>query len=109
VSIAGRVERPGLTRTRASDAYATGEAVFALGSAGRLTVRDPVFRKGVDYLLRTQTSDGSWHVRSCAIWLQPYFESGFPYGQDQFISTAGTAWASLALTLAAEPAKQARR
>jgi hypothetical protein len=70
---------------------------------------DPVFRKGVDYLLRTQASDGSWRVKSRAIWFQPYFESGFPYGQDQFISTAGTAWATLALTLAAEPKKQAQR
>jgi ankyrin repeat protein len=93
----------------ASDAYATGEAVFALGSAGRMTVSDPVFRKGVDYLLSTQAGDGSWRVRSRAIWLQPYLDSGFPYGQDQFISTAGTAWATLALTLAAEPARQSRR
>ena len=93
----------------ATDAYATGEAVFALGSAGRMTVGDPVFRKGVDYLLRTQASDGSWHVKSRSIWLQPYLDSGFPYGQDQFISTAGTAWATMALTLAAEPAKQSRR
>jgi FOG: Ankyrin repeat len=92
-----------------SDAYATGEAVFALGSAGKMTVSDPVFRKGVDYLLSTQASDGSWRVRSRAIWLQPYLDSGFPYGQDQFISTAGTAWATLALTLAVEPAKQSRR
>lgn len=92
-----------------SDAYATGEALFALGSAGRMTVSDPVFRKGVDYLLSTQAGDGSWRVKSRAIWLQPYFESGFPYGQDQFISTAGTAWATLALTLAAEPAKESRR
>jgi hypothetical protein len=92
-----------------SDAYATGEAVFALGSAAGLTTSDPVFRKGMDYLLRTQASDGSWHVRSRAIWLQPYFDSGFPYGQDQFISTAGTAWATLALTVATAPEKQSRR
>ncbi|HMG33985.1 MAG TPA: ankyrin repeat domain-containing protein [Blastocatellia bacterium] len=93
----------------ASDAYATGEALFALGSAGLMPVSDPVFRKGVDYLLSTRASDGSWHVKSRSIWFQPYFESGFPYGRDQFISTAGTAWATLALTLAAEPAKQSRR
>jgi hypothetical protein len=93
----------------ASDAYATGEALFALGSAGRMAVSDPVFRKGVDYLMSTQASDGSWHVKSRSIWLQPYLESGFPYGRDQFISTAGTAWATLALTLTAEPAKQSRR
>jgi ankyrin repeat protein len=93
----------------ASDAYATGEAMYALGYAGRMAPGDPVFRKGVDFLLRTQASDGSWRVKSRAIWFQPYFESGFPYGQDQFISTAGTAWATLALTLAAEPRKQAQR
>jgi ankyrin repeat protein len=93
----------------ASDAYATGEALFALGSAGRMPVSDPVFRKGVDYLLSTQAGDGSWHVKSRSIWLQPYLESGFPYARDQFISTAGTAWATLALTLAANPTKQSRR
>jgi hypothetical protein len=93
----------------ASDAYATGEALYALGYAGRMAPGDPVFRKGVDFLLRTQASDGSWRVKSRAIWFQPYFESGFPYGQDQFISTAGTAWATLALTLAAEPKKHAQR
>ena len=27
--------------------------------------------------------------------MQPYLESGFPYGRDQFISTAGTGWATL--------------
>ena len=31
---------------------------------------------------------------------QPYFESGFPYRKDQFISTAATAWAATALALA---------
>ena len=93
----------------ASDAYATGEVLFALGSAGRMAISDPVFRKGVEYLLSTQAGDASWHVKSRSIWLQPYLESGFPYGRDQFISTAGTAWATLALTLAAEPAKQSRR
>src|SRR5262245_28567135 len=93
----------------ASDAYATGEALYALGYDGRMAPSEPVFRKGVDFLLRTQASDGSWRVKSRAIWFQPYFESGFPYGQDQFISTAGTAWATLALTLAAEPKRQAQR
>lgn len=93
----------------AADAYATGEAMFALGFGGRMPVSDPVFRKGTDYLLSTRAADGSWHVKSRSIWLQPYLDSGFPYGQDQFISTAGTAWATLALSLAAEPIKHAKR
>ena len=93
----------------ASDAYATGEALYALRSAGGMAITDPVFRKGLDYLLSTQAGDGSWHVKTRSIWLQPYLESGFPYGRDQFISTAGTAWATLALAMAAEPAKQSRR
>ena len=33
---------------------------------------------------------------------QPYFESGFPYGHDQWISHAGTAWATMGLARAAE-------
>ena len=53
--------------------------------------------------LRTQAADGSWHVASRSIWIQPYFESGFPYGHDQWISAAGTSWAVMALSLTAEP------
>jgi N-acyl-D-amino-acid deacylase len=68
-----------------------------------MAVTSPVYQKGVDYLLRTQAADGTWHVQTRAIWLQPYFESGFPYGRDQFISVAGTAWATMALSVAAEP------
>lgn len=85
------------------DAYATGQALFALATAGRMSSADPVYQKGVDYLLKTQAADGTWHVKTRSIWLQPYFESGFPYGRDQFISTAGTAWAAMALAAAAPP------
>jgi hypothetical protein len=34
--------------------------------------------------------------------IQPYFESGFPHGRNQFISAAGTNWAAMALALGAE-------
>jgi len=34
---------------------------------------------------------------------QPYFESGFPHGDDQWISAAATSWAAMALALTVEP------
>jgi ankyrin repeat protein len=92
-----------------SDAYATGQVLYALNASGEMSPGDPVFRKGIDYLLRTQAADGSWHVKSRSIWLQPYFESGFPYGQDQFISTAGTAWATMALSSTVQLQTTSRR
>jgi ankyrin repeat protein/mono/diheme cytochrome c family protein len=93
----------------ASDAYATGEALYALNAGGKVPLTDGVYQKGVDYLMRTQASDGSWHVVTRSIWLQPYFESGFPYGRDQFISAAGTAWATMALAPVAERPKSSQR
>jgi ankyrin repeat protein/prenyltransferase/squalene oxidase-like repeat protein len=87
-----------------TDAYATGQALFALSVAGKMASGEAAFQKGIDYLLRTQAADGTWHVQTRSIWVQPYFESGFPYGRDQFISTAGTAWAAMALATAAPPA-----
>ena len=91
--------------TMGSDAYATGQALYALHLAAAMDTRDAVYQKGVGYLLRTQASDGSWHVITRALPLQPYFESGFPYGPDQWISAAGTSWASMALALTVEPRK----
>jgi hypothetical protein len=94
--------------TMGSDAYATGEALYALHTAGKVPVTDAVYQKGVQYLLRTQAPDGSWHVKTRSIWVQPYFESGFPYGHDQWISAAGTSWASMALALTVEPQRISR-
>ena len=82
-----------------SDAYDTGHALFALHTAG-LPVSDPVYRRGVRYLLNTQMADGSWLVRTRAMGFQPYFDSGYPHGVDQYISNAGANWAAMALTLA---------
>jgi len=93
----------------ASDAYATGQALYALNAGGKMALTDAVYQKGVDYLMRTQAADGSWHVVTRSIWLQPYFETGFPYGRDQFISSAGTAWATMALAPAAERPKSSQR
>ena len=89
--------------TMQSDSYATGQALYALNAAGNLPTIDPVYVRGVKYLLGTQAADGSWYVKSRSIWLQPYFDSGFPYGHDQWISAAGTAWATMALSLTVPP------
>ena len=86
-----------------SDAYATGQALYALHECGALAATSPAYGRGVDYLLTTQYPDGSWYVRSRAMKFQPYFESGFPHGHDQWISAAATAWASMALSAAVEP------
>jgi hypothetical protein len=83
-----------------SDAYATGSALVALHEVGGLSRQHPAWRRGLGYLLRTQQPDGSWHVASRANPIQPYFESGFPHGKDQFISTFATGWAAEALLMA---------
>jgi hypothetical protein len=84
-----------------SDAYATGMSLWVLNEAGILRPDDPRFRRGVRFLVSTQSADGSWHVVSRAARFQPYFESGFPYGTDQWISAMGTGWAAAgALALA---------
>jgi hypothetical protein len=82
-----------------SAAYATGRALVALQNAG-LPTSDPAYQRGVQFLLNSQQEDGSWYVRSRALGFQPYFDAGFPYGHDQWISAAGTNWATMALTLA---------
>lgn len=82
-----------------SDAYATGSALLALHETGRLEPGAPAFQRGVGFLVRTQKPDGSWFVPTRSKPFQPYFESGFPYGKDQFISMAGTGWATAALIL----------
>ncbi len=68
-----------------------------------------MFRRGTEYLLGTQYKDGAWYVRSRSVKFQPYFDSGFPFEHDQWISAAGTAWAALALSLTVEPGSAADR
>jgi hypothetical protein len=83
-----------------SDAYATGSSLVALREAGGVPASDPVYRKGLGFLLRTQREDGTWHVKTRSKPIQPYFESGFPYTKDQFISATASGWATAALALA---------
>lgn len=86
--------------TLASDAYATGQALVALNETHALAPSDPAFDRAVRFLLNTQYEDGAWFVKSRSIPFQPYFETGFPFQHDQWISAAGTNWAAMALTYA---------
>jgi hypothetical protein len=88
----GWSQLPGLE----SDAYATGLSLYALHVAGMATTHSS-YNRGVEYLLRTQLEDGSWHVQSRSFPVQDYFESGFPHEHDQWISAAGTGWSAVAL------------
>jgi hypothetical protein len=85
-----------------SDAHSTGVALHALRESGLLSAADSAHRLGVQYLLSTQYPDGSWHVRSRAVPFQPYFQSGFPFEHDQWISAAATGWAAEALARSIE-------
>ncbi|MEZ0325180.1 MAG: ankyrin repeat domain-containing protein [Fimbriimonas sp.] len=89
----GWAQMPGMP----SDAYATGEALYALRLGGGLSVASPAYSQGVKYLLRTQQADGTWFVNKRAIPANNYFDTGFPYGESQFASFNGTCWATLAL------------
>jgi hypothetical protein len=82
----------------ASDAYATGQALVALRESRALAADSPTYRRGIQFLIESQLEDGSWHVRTRALPIQPHFDSDFPHGLDQFISAAATNWAAMALT-----------
>ena len=82
-----------------SDAYATGSVLVVLHEVGELATTDAAYQRGVAFLVRSQREDGSWLIRSRSNPFQPYYESGFPHGKDQFISIAASGWATAALTL----------
>lgn len=82
--------------TLESDAYSTSLTLYALVKAGVATGDGSVTR-AVNYLLASQHADGSWYVRSRSPKFQPYFDGGFPYEHDQWISSMATGWATAAL------------
>jgi Squalene-hopene cyclase C-terminal domain/Prenyltransferase and squalene oxidase repeat len=100
----GWSQLPGL----ATDAYATGIALYAMSEGGVRTTT-PAYQAGLNYLLSTQASDGTWHVKTRALPLQPYFETGYPYEHDQWISSAGAAYATMAMVAAIEAPRTASR
>src|SRR5881296_73278 len=88
-----------------SDAYATGTALVALHQAGGVATADPAYRNGLRFLLARQLDDGSWHVPTRSTPIQTYYESGYPHGEDQFISIMAAGWATTALALALPAAR----
>ena len=84
----------------ASDAYATGLALYALREGARLPLEHAAYQRGLRFLLKTQLPEGSWlvptrhHPPTPGI---PYVETGFPHRESQFISCAGSNWAAMAL------------
>lgn len=94
--------------TLPTDAYATGQALYALNKSGQLSVNDSAYQKGIDFLLETQEADGSWHVKTRSFPFLPYVNSGFPHEADQFISAAGSNWATMALLLSVDDDKRGK-
>ena len=88
-----------------SDAYGTGQSLYALMEGGKMSAGESAVRRGIDYLLRTQLEDGTWHVRTRTHPFQPPMDSGFPHGKDGWISAAGTSWAVMALTTSLDPSQ----
>src|SRR5262249_4471308 len=80
-----------------SDAYATGEALYALAQFVNDHLADPAWLRGLRFLLETQEDDGTWHVARRAFPFQPTMNSGFPHHRDSWISAAATSWAVRAL------------
>jgi Squalene-hopene cyclase C-terminal domain len=74
-----------------SDAYATGQALYALAEAG-VKPEDEAVRKAQSFLAKTQREDGAWTMVSRAI-----MRDGKPPKNLEPITHAGSAWAVLGL------------
>jgi len=70
--------------------------LYALHQSGT-PATSGLYRKGVAFLLKNQYQNGAWFVKSRAYPTQVYFDSGYPFGHNQWISAAGASWASLAI------------
>jgi ankyrin repeat protein len=93
---------------RESEAYSTAQALVALHDGGSVAIIDASYQRGIEFLLKTQAVDGTWHVASRlhppAPLSPPYFDAGYPNGHDQFLSMQGASWAVMALSYVLEPA-----
>jgi ankyrin repeat protein len=102
----GWLQRDGM----APDAYATGISLYALHTGG-ISPTDGAYLKGVQFLQQNQYQDGSWLVKTRSYPTQPYFETGYPFGNNQFISAGAASWSALAIAYTlpdAAPERSAR-
>ena len=84
--------------TLKSDAYATGQTLYALYESGMEKPEDAAYQKGLNFLLKTQNENGAWFVPTRSFPIQPFVDSDFPpYDDNQFISATATNWAVMAL------------
>ena len=95
----------GQLTTLPSDAFATGQALYALIQGAGLAPKHPAIQNGVRFLLKTQLEDGTWYARRRAFPFQPPMDSGFPHGADSWLSAAATSWAVMGLTVTLDPAQ----
>jgi hypothetical protein len=79
------------TLEMASDAHATGQALYALSLAG-LKSDDAAIQRGREFLIKTQEADGHWPMTS-----RPVQPGGAGSSSLIPITGAGSAWAVLGL------------
>ena len=79
------------TKAMASDAWATGQALYALGHVG-VKPDEPVIARAHAFLIKTQRDDGSWPMTS-----RPAKPGGKGAKNLIPITGAGSAWAVLGL------------
>jgi len=84
------------TAEMASDAHATGQALYALALAGRKS-EDPAVQRGQAFLIKTQGESGSWTMTS-----RPTKLGGEGAKNLVPITGAGNAWAILGLVRSTE-------
>lgn len=75
-----------------SDAFATGQTLYALALSG-LTTEEPALQRGIEFLVATQAADGSWPMTSRSS------PDGSPGSAKLLtpITCAATSWATLGL------------
>jgi Squalene-hopene cyclase N-terminal domain len=86
----------------ASDAWATGQALYALAHAGFKPI-DAVIKRAHAFLFKTQSADGSWPMTS-----RPVKPGGKGSTSLIPITGAASAWAVLGLVKSGEPPKNQR-